>query len=388
MKNLFSGYVNLLKTAVGSGILSYPFLFYSYGTLPIILLSFIASIFSFLGLVFYLVCNRQIEGQSSIKKLATRLFPNANIIADSAMCFKCIGVSISYLIIIRQLLPLVLIYAFGSHFFTKQPISLFIFLLITSPLSFFKKLDKLKYTSILGLLCIFTVILTTFYRIKNTESLKQEEMKLVAPLGILWFTGLGKIVFSFTCHQNIFTVQNESQEHSTKKLIFLCFFTMLTAFFVYILFGYTNYLLLGKSVKDNVLEGYPKDNLSVIVQSLYVIAMGFSYPLQINPCRLYMIELFNLKYQKEFYNEITHILTTLFLLIITYTVAISGLQLGTVYSLIGATASSLMCLILPGFFYLKICKEKNRNLSVCAGISVFFGIFVFLSAASNIFLFK
>ncbi|KAM0687760.1 hypothetical protein COBT_000997 [Conglomerata obtusa] len=386
MQKIYSGYVNLLKTAIGSGILSYPFLFYSYGMLPITVLSLTACFFSFLGLVFYIICNNKQEGQRSIKSLATSIFPSASIIADSAMCLKCFGVAVSYLIIIRQLLPLILIYMFGNQFFTTPAIALLLFLLITSSFSYFRHLDKLKYTSICGLCCIFLVVLTTFYRIGNAAELKKEEMVLIAPLSVLWFTGLGKIVFSFTCHQNIFTVQNEVGTESTSRLILLSMYTMLTALIIYLIFGYSNYLLFGNSVKDNVLEMYPKDKLAVFVQGLYVLAMGFSYPLQINPCRLYLMELLNISSDKNEQSQIVYFLITTLLIVVTYSIAISGVQLGMVYSLIGATASSLMCLILPGFFYLRIVTDRRRSLTFLAYGSIILGILVFCSSGSNIFL--
>ncbi|KAM0678628.1 hypothetical protein BDAP_000737 [Binucleata daphniae] len=383
MSPYVSAYVNLLKTAIGSGILSYPYLFFSYGTVLTFIISMIAACFSFSGLVFYIICNHKNQNHNSLRGLALSFFPSASIITDGAMCFKCFGVAVSYLIIVRQLLPLLLIYIFGDKFFTSPEVSLFIFLILTSPLSYFKNLDRLKYTSFLGLVCILCVVFASFYRVFETENLNYNQMKYITPVNVLWFTGLGKIVFSFTCHQNIFTVQSEIQDNSKYKLIMVSFATVLTAFCVYIVFGYTNYLIFGNLIKDNVLEVYPKDLLATLVQTLYVLVMGFSYPLQINPCRLYLLDLINYNSGKNNSN-IVHFLSTTFLLLITYLIAVSGLRLGITYSLIGATASSLMCLILPGIFYLKIIEDKNKYMKVLAYVSVSFGLLIFMSSISNV----
>lgn len=379
-----SGYINLLKTAIGSGILSYPFLFSSYGTIPTIIISIVAAYFSFSGLVFYIICNNKNPNQRSLRGLASSFFPSASVITDAAMCFKCFGVAVSYLIIVRQLLPLLLIYLFGDRVFARPEVSLFVFLLFTSPLSYFRNLDKLKYTSFLGLVCISCVVLATFYRISEATYLNYDQTSLVTPITVLWFTGLGKFVFSFTCHQNIFTVQNEIENESTRKLSMVSFATVFTALCIYVTFGYSNYLLFGNLIKDNVLEVYPKDKLAVMVQALYVLVMGFSYPLQINPCRLYLLDLLNVNSGKD-NSRTVHFLSTTLLLIVTYFIAVSGVKLGIVYSLIGATASSLMCLILPGVFYIKIIEDKRRYLKYLAYTSIIFGFLVFASSISNVF---
>ena len=103
--------------------------------------------------------------------------------------------------------------------------------------------------------------------------------------------------FSFTCHQNIFSIQNEvrtNDAQKTKGMIYLVGGVILTAFITYILFGMLNYFIYGSNILDNILESFSKDSLALSIQGFYIIVMGFSYPLQINPCRLHFIELFGL----------------------------------------------------------------------------------------------
>ena len=106
----FPAYVNLLKTAVGSGILAYPYLFLTYGILPTLIISTIAAFFSFFGLALYIESTSfqsKIKEINTLSSLATSCSPNSKIISDLAICFKCFSVAISYLIIARQLLPIV-----------------------------------------------------------------------------------------------------------------------------------------------------------------------------------------------------------------------------------------------------------------------------------------
>ena len=63
----------------------------------------------------------------------------------------------------------------------------------------------------------------------------------------------------------------------------------------------------------------------------------------------------------------------------TYIIAVSGVGLGIIYAVVGATASTFMSLILPAIFYLHADIEKTLLLSIMSYISFLFGIFVFLT---------
>lgn len=385
MGNFTSGYINLLKTAIGSGILAYPFLFKTYGMLITILLSIISGMLAFTGLYLYIISSYKLGHSTTLSSLAGSALPSSRLIADLAICFKCFGVSISYLIIIRQLLPLVLTHIFGNHFFTHPSISLLFFLILTSPFSYFNKIDKLKFTSFCGIFCIFIVICTTFIRFAKTTTIEKQDIHYIAPMSILWITGIGKFVFAFTCHQNIFTVQNEMTDSNPKKMRLLAFSIVLTALIIYIFFGLLNYLIYGNLIGDNILETYPENSLTVFIQALYVLVMGFSYPLQINPCRLYLMEIMGVNGSKNKGTSILRVFITTLLLILTYSIAASGINLGMTYSVIGATASSLVCLIFPALFYMMLDFEKKLKYKILSYICLILGLLIFLSAIANVF---
>lgn len=380
MHKYFSGYFNLLKTAIGSGILSYPFLFKTYGYAMVTAISVISAMFSFIGLLLYLICMTRVGPGSTFSSLAQASNLRTSLFADIAICIKCIGVSISYLIIIRQLLPLVLIYVFNSSIYFKPRVCLLLFLLVTSPLSYFSKISKLKYTSLCGLLCIFIVICMSFFRFENATHVSSDVVPITS-FSILWLTGIGKVVFSFTCHQNIFSVHNEIRDNNLKKSTILAFCTIFTALCVYLTFGFLNYLVYGPLINVDILETYPEDTMTVVVQALYVIVMGFSYPLQINPCKFYLIEMFGLADSKN--KSMIEFGITTALIAITFTVAASGINLGVVYSLIGSIASSLVCMILPAIFYKSIIGGRG-GMYILANMTLLFGVFVFLSFMATV----
>lgn len=384
MNKYFSGYFNLLKTTVGSGILSYPFIFKTYGFAIATIISVVAASISFFGLLLYLFCMQKIGPGSTFSSLAIKSYLKSSMFSNLIICLKCIGVAISYLVIIRQLLPIIFKYFVPSVTFITPKIYLLLHLLLISPLAYLNEISKLKYTSICGLLCIVIVICVSFYRYLNVSNIS-EDVVSISPITISWITGIGKVIFSFTCHQNIFSVHNELRDRDIKKSSFLALYTVLTALFVYLIFGYLNYFVYGSLVNVNILETYPEDKLTILMQVLYVIVMGFSYPLQIHPCKFYMIQMIGVSENKNI--KTIEIIITTALLLVTYIVAASGINLGTVYSLIGSLASSLVCMIFPVIFY-KSIMETDKRINFFANVTLMIGFIVFASSIFNIGIFN
>ncbi|KRH92475.1 Amino Acid/Auxin Permease (AAAP) Family, partial [Pseudoloma neurophilia] len=171
VKLLIPGFINLLKTIIGSGILYIPMLFNTFGVIPTIILMILSCSLSITGQIIYIYCNFNLHNRNSnLTNLAKKSIPNISILMDFFVFFKCFGVSTSYLIIIRELLPglvskLFEILSFQNdrivNFITDQKVALFLFLLFIGPITFFKELKRLKYTSFLGLLAIFVILISS-----------------------------------------------------------------------------------------------------------------------------------------------------------------------------------------------------------------------------------
>jgi len=385
MKTLCGAYVNLLKTSIGSGVLSFPFLFKIYGIIPSILLTIVTGFFAATGLVLLSICAHEVGRSADLSRLGDLTLRQARFLVDIAVFLKCFGVSTSYIIIARQLLPQLIKTVFpGASTIAQPPVSLFFFMLFVTPFSFLRKLDVLKYTSFTGLLCIVCVIFASFVRLFiGIPSIAA--FRWFTPFSILWFANLGKFLFSFTCHQNIFAANAEMENNSLPRMRRLVYYVSSSAFVLYMSFGISNYLIYGNSVSDNVLRNYPQDHLATFVRGLYIIVMGVSYPLQITPARVYFMNIINIKPKSYGYN-VVYVVSTSILLLTTYALAVSGVELGLVYALVGATASTSMCLILPLLFYLNMSIERSRTLTIIGYCAFLFGIMVSVSTIYSIML--
>ncbi|WUR04370.1 amino acid transporter [Vairimorpha necatrix] len=380
-----SCYITLLKTSIGSGALSFPYLFSTYGIISTFFLTIISGGFAVVGLILYVKCAKEIGRDATLSELAQVSMPYTRILVDFSVFLKCFGVSLSYLIISKQLIPPIINTLFQYNI--NPSVVLIIFLVLVGPFCYYKKIDKLKYTSLCGVICILFVLLGTFYRYKHTIVPDNIKIYYSTPFSRTYLGGFGKFVFSFTCHQNIFSIHSEISNNSFNNMKKLIFAVSLTALSLYLSFGYYNYLLYGQFVKDNIIMNFPNDILATIVRSLYVIVMGVSYPLQVTPCRIYLIKMLNLDFKKDSEDLIIVFVTSLVILL-TYLLAISGMNLGIVYSIIGATASTFMCLIFPALFYFNMDIERSVVVDVLGYLSFLFGVFVFSTTIYSVVYFK
>lgn len=101
-----SSVINLVNTIVGAGVLAMPRALSQMGILLgtcVIIWSGLASGF---GLYLQTRCARYLErGHASFFALSQLTYPNAAVVFDAAIAVKCFGVGVSYLIIIGDLMP-------------------------------------------------------------------------------------------------------------------------------------------------------------------------------------------------------------------------------------------------------------------------------------------
>ncbi len=101
-----SSVINLVNTIVGAGMLAMPHAMSNMGVLlgtVVILWSGVASGF---GLYLQTRCARYLDrGTASFFALSQITYPNAAVVFDAAIAIKCFGVGVSYLIIIGDLMP-------------------------------------------------------------------------------------------------------------------------------------------------------------------------------------------------------------------------------------------------------------------------------------------
>ena len=161
------------------------------------------------GLYLQSRCARYLDrGTSSFFALSQMTYPNAAVIFDLAIAVKCFGVGVSYMIIIGDLMPGVMLgfnsnaeqlpYLVDRHFWITA------FMLLVIPLSFLKRLDSLKYTSLVALVSIGYLIVLVIYHFAIDPHAKPEDIRVIEWAGpVATLSSLPVVVFAYTCHQNV-----------------------------------------------------------------------------------------------------------------------------------------------------------------------------------------
>lgn len=293
-----SGTINLLNTIVGAGILAMPYGLKSNGLLFGCFLIIWSSLTSSFGLYLQskIAKYTQLHDSVSYFSLSQLTYPNLSIIFDSAIAIKCFGVGISYLVVIGDLMPKIMESAGVSNdsILVHRNLWITVFMMVVViPFSYLKKLDSLKYTSVVALFSVmYLICLVLEHYFFENNGPAPEGIHLFGPISLKsTLVSFPIFVFSYTCHQNMFAIINElshsdqdgSQTRQSNMIIRNAISISCSS---YLLVGITGYLTFGESVNGNIISMYPKNSLlSLFGRLCIVIMVSLSYPLQCHPCR-------------------------------------------------------------------------------------------------------
>ena len=158
------------------------------------------------------------------------------------------------------------------------------------------------------------------------------------------------------------------------RLITLCLSVSLG---IYSIFAISFYGVFGPTVQTNVIKNFPAAGAPYMAaRILYALLMIFSYPLQTFPARGSLVKL-----TSGYFGEtprmmmFLHIGCTLGIVLTTWLVAMLGLPLGFLLTLVGCTAGPVICYFLPAMFWWKLEEGKPFTKGKIACIVLFiFGI--------------
>lgn len=390
-----SSVINLLNTIVGAGILAMPLALSRMGIIFGSIIILWAGLTAGFGLYLQSKCSRYLDrGAASFFALSQITYPNAAVIFDAAIAIKCFGVGVSYLIIIGDLMPGVVLGfnedAGGVGFLVDRHFWVTGFMLIVIPLSFLRRLDSLKYTSVVALISIaYLVILVVAHFIKGDTKQERGNIRVVQPeSAVAVLSSFPVIVFAYTCHQNMFSILNEISNNSHFRTTAVVVTSIGAAAFLYILVGVTGYLSFGNAVGGNVVAMYSPSISSTIGKAAIVILVMFSYPLQVHPCRASVDAVLkwrprrtadsannspsrsvllqppskpSTKPKGDDMGETRFAAITTAIIILSYIVAMTVSSLEKVLAYVGSTGSTSISFILPGLFYYKISSPESPH---------------------------
>lgn len=386
----------LLHTSLGTGLISIPFFYKNNGIFFSVALLTFSFVMSTVGLllqcqlsnwIYFLQRNKKL----SFKSIGDILFENQKhnvVLFDIAIAIKCFGVSISYLIVIGDLMPqIVLFFAPEIHISRVIFISASLFGIIL-PLCFIKKISSLKKFSMIALVSVvylcFMIIGNYFFSANITKGKVYWKKPAKSYPDTNFLTSFPISVFAFTCQHNTFSIFNELKEPNLANFVKVVTRAMSLALIIYLTIGTLGYLTFGDLIESNIIKMYSmKTVFNVLGRFCIVVLVTLAYPLQMYPCRLSIHNIYkhftqqascdgendaasvesttllneeelNLEQQATHSHlEIPdfHFRTITFAVIVCgFLISISLTNLGLVLSFIGGTGSTLIAFILPGIF--------------------------------------
>jgi len=407
---LSSSVGNLANTIIGSGMLTFPLAMASAGIIPgMITCLFSGSVAAF-GL--YLLSHaaaKEPHRQASFFAVANMTFPKAAVFFDAAIAIKCFGVSISYLIIIKGLMPGVVKSLYHDLSSSNPPdwtLSgrnwITVFMLILIPLSFLRNLHSLRHTSYVALFAVaYLVLIVIVCYFRPLDGMPEKGEIAWAHITPNFISTFPVQVFAFTCAQNLFPIFNELSSNTQRRMDIVVGSSIGAATLTYEVIAVFGYLTFGNKVGANIIAMYPSTSLFIAVGQLaIVILVLFSYPLQVHPCRNCLDKVFRggevpkPDSEEEELDEahgssdmtpLKHALLTAGIIASGFTIAYFVNDLQMVLSFVGSTGSTTISFILPGLFYWKLTHNDPTASKALARASIAlaaYGVFIFIFCLS------
>jgi len=396
--------INLCNTILGAGMLGLPHALGNCGWVLGLFLMCVMCGASGFGLWLLSLCSIKARTEcpeskpQSFYTLSERTIPGrwGGMIVDAAVAIKCFGVGTSYFIVIGDLVPEALegiSEHIGSPWNLRQSWIGLYALVLCGPLVLLKDLNALRFTSgaALGFVVFIVVVFLIFVAgafdtcpngadggsecgtsgYSCTHDCAHTSMAPESALDALEVFTI--FIFGFTCHQNIFSVCNELQGCTTERVGTVIKSSLGSCLGVYVLVAACGYALYGSEVESDVLKSFPQSNWLLILGRIAIsILVAFSYPLQIHPCRNSLRQLlfgsnglqghdgrwvageggyFDSIDRSEEAEERRFYIMTACLFAASFGVSMCVTSLGLMLAVVGATGSTTISYILPGYFY-------------------------------------
>jgi amino acid permease len=279
--------------------------------LPLFTISYlkvVAAMFSAFGLHLLSICAAKINGgqgtSSSFYTVAHAALPAFTTLIDLTVAVKCFGVATSYLIILKGSMV-----EFISFFMTVSKddgvvygrYCLLAAFLFAAPLASSRTLNALRYTSTFSLIFVLSLVIIIVlysFHMPSMDPCGGGEAIDVCRGDFVPFTDAERtlkkmtvFIFSFTCHQNIFSIVNEIQDHTQSRVNGVISISILAAMVINLVVSITGYSIYGSFVQTNVLLSLPTNVLVTVCRGFVAILMLCTYPLQCHPSRKCIISL-------------------------------------------------------------------------------------------------
>ncbi|KAM4767640.1 solute carrier family 38 member 8 isoform 1-T1 [Cyanocitta cristata] len=373
----------LLKSALGAGLLSFPWAFgRAGGAVPALLVE--------LGSLVFLVSGLAVLGYAAALSAQPTYQGVVRAVCGAAvgkLCEVCFllnlfMISVALLRVVGDQLEKLCdsLYLNGTlsgapqlpPWYVDQRFTLSaLCVLVIFPLSVPREIGFQKYSSILGTLaaCYLTLVIILKYY------LQAESLSLTAPpqpsRSSSWtsiFSVIPTICFGFQCHEACVAIYSSMRNQSFSHWVAVSVLSMLICLLIYSLTaGLYGYLTFGEAVASDVLMSYPgNDPVVIIARLLFGVSIVTIYPIVVLLGRSVVKDLWATPKRgavavSEAHERCSRVALTVTWMAATLGIALFVPDIGKVIELIGGI-SAFFIFIFPGKRLCLVCMTGTRSL--------------------------
>ncbi|XP_051917050.1 putative sodium-coupled neutral amino acid transporter 8a [Hippocampus zosterae] len=288
--------VIMLKSALGAGLLNFPWAFERAGGIHnAIAVELVSLVFLVSGLII-LGYSSSICGQCTYQAVVKEVCgPAIGQLCEICFIFNLFMISVAFLVIVDDQLEKLCssLYELLTglpeserpyYFYTDQRFALVllcVFLIL--PISTPKEISIQKYISVLGTLAGTYLTIAIIIKYNMMHSVQVHIIPLYSNGINSWssmFSVIPTICFGFQCHEASIAIYSSMENQRLTHWAFISVVTMIICLIIYSLTGVYGYLTFGKDVKADILMSYMgNDILMLIARLLFGVSIITIYPI-------------------------------------------------------------------------------------------------------------
>uniref|UniRef100_A0A8C8YT59 Solute carrier family 38 member 8 n=1 Tax=Prolemur simus TaxID=1328070 RepID=A0A8C8YT59_PROSS len=280
----------LLKSALGAGLLSFPWAFHKAGgVVPAFLVELVSLVFLVSGLV-VLGYAASVSGQATYQSVVRGLCgPAVGQLCEVCFLVNLFMISVAFLRVIGDQLeklcdsllpgaPLAPRPWYADQRFTLPLLCALLILPLSAP----REIAFQKHTSILGTLaaCYLALVVTVQYYLQPPGLVREPHPSLSPSSWTSAFSVFPTICFGFQCHEAAVSVYCSTRHRSLSRWALVSVLSLLACCLIYSLTGAYGFLTFGTEVSADVLMSYPGDDVVIVVaRVLFAVSVVTVYPI-------------------------------------------------------------------------------------------------------------
>ncbi|XP_078257669.1 putative sodium-coupled neutral amino acid transporter 8a [Rhinoraja longicauda] len=392
----------MLKSALGAGLLNFPWAFSRAGGLhTAITVEVVSLVFLISGLVILGYCSsisRRSTYQGVVKAICG---PTIGRLCEICFIFNVFMISIAFLVVVEDQLSklcdsmsdnatsLGAVDSERSWYMDRRLGISAVCLFIILPLSFPEELGFQKYISILGTCAAtyLTIMVVVKFYLKDLDSIPE----LYSPSVTSWtglFTVVPTICFGFQCHEASVAIYSSMKNQALSHWILISCLSMLSCLLIYSVTGMYGYWTFGTGVAADILMSYPDNEALVIIgRLLFGISIVTIYPIILHLGRSVIQELCVTSRIRHVaragsYGRRPRVLLTTGWVLLSLGAALFVPDISEIIGLIGGI-SAFFIFIFPGLCLLRVVQREGAvprarwALILWAMVTILCGVFIF-----------